>query len=382
LTIDNCDNFIDEIGNLQSGEMKEIGMLIEYRIWSSQGNEQKIRCEQAMILVDRLEIYNDSIWMYYYQLMTYCCYENLARHANNDKNKIIWSSCTEKYIRLMNSQFWKEKNYPDRIWIIYYFTRLCYCYNVVSKKTIDLVIKWIDEVKVMDRGTMSESEWNKSKMWIERSEIEIEICKLLIDWNAKSRKDEANQFCRTQLKKLNYTIDYEVLLTWQEIRYLQEGIVTQSNYLLNEKTDDEKKLKKQYCIEMLNRLDRIRINKEEHWICYYRWITNYCYTTLARIVTDSYERQVIANRMQLKYRQLIDISNEIFSNELNHPSRIVIMHSFVILYRHLFKHDASIDSIEYLQSIIKMAKSLPKKWLTQFEFENIQWLFNSIEKFI
>ncbi len=87
LTTDVINKFMDKMDNLQSGEMKEIGMLIADKIWSSQGNEQKNLCKQALIFVDRLTICNDSIWIYYYHLMVYYCYEYLALCANNDEMK-------------------------------------------------------------------------------------------------------------------------------------------------------------------------------------------------------------------------------------------------------------------------------------------------------
>ena len=67
LTIDVCDKFIDEMDNLKSEEMKEIGKIIVNKIMNSSGNEQKIRCEQTLAFIDRLTICNDSIWIHYYR---------------------------------------------------------------------------------------------------------------------------------------------------------------------------------------------------------------------------------------------------------------------------------------------------------------------------
>ena len=80
---------------------------------------------------------------------------------------------------MMNLQFWNEKNHPDRMWILSNFAYLCYLYDSsIDSESIDLVKKWIDEVKSMEKGMLSEKEWKKSKMWIERSEMELEMCEL------------------------------------------------------------------------------------------------------------------------------------------------------------------------------------------------------------
>ena len=124
---------------------------------------------------------------------------------------------------------------------------------------------------------------------------------------------------------------------------------------------------------MLNRLDRIKFGKDANWIYYYRWIIYHCYSTLAEITIDSNKRREIANRMQMKYRQLIEISNEIFVNELNNPYRIYIIDDFSFLSLNRYKNEIDTECIEYLQSITNEAKEQLKGSLTDFEFEESQW---------
>ena len=160
--------------------MKEIGKIIINKIIDSKGNEQKIRCEQTLAFIDRLTICDDSIWIYYYREMIYWCYrENEEIIWISTEQKKIWKKAKKQYIQMMNFPFWKEKNHPDRIMILSNFSYLCYSYySPIDNDSIDLLKKWIDEAKSMPKGMLNESEWSKSKMWIERSEIDLKICQL------------------------------------------------------------------------------------------------------------------------------------------------------------------------------------------------------------
>ena len=81
----------------------------------------------------------------------------------------------------------------------------------------------------------------------------------------------------------------------------------------------------------------------------------------------------------MKYRQLIEISNEIFVNELNHPYRIYIIDDFSILSLNRYKNEIDTECIQYLQSITNEAKEQLKGSLTDFEFEQSQWMLERIE---
>ena len=138
----------------------------------------------------------------------------------------------------------------------------------------------------------------------------------------------------------------------------------------------------EYCNEMLNQLDRIKFGSEENWIYDYQQIIHACYLTLAETTKDTNERQEIANRMQTKYRQLIEKSKEIFKNE-NKPCRVDIINNFSILFLNQYKNEIDTEYISYLRSIVTNAKSQPKGSLTDFEFELCQfWLGRTENQFL
>ena len=59
----------------------------------------------------------------------------------------------------------------------------------------------------MERGALSEGEWGKSKLLVERSEMDIEMCEL---WRTSSECGENVQimhYCNEQMTKLANTIE-------------------------------------------------------------------------------------------------------------------------------------------------------------------------------
>lgn len=59
-------------------------------------------------------------------------------------------------------QFSKQINHLDRMWILSNFAYLCYLYNLsIDSESVDLVKQWIDKMKSMKKGMLSEGEWEK-----------------------------------------------------------------------------------------------------------------------------------------------------------------------------------------------------------------------------
>jgi hypothetical protein len=173
ITADLCKKFIDEMDNLKIDEIREVEKLIAARINESKGNEQKIRCEQTLALVDQLTICNDSIWIHYYRLIIYWCFEKSRYHFDIAQRKKIWLKAKEKYWQIINLQKWKNGDYPDRIWIISDFAHLCFCnYSSIDSESID----WIQQL--IYRSEMKQELCDKSKMMLERSRMHLEMCKL------------------------------------------------------------------------------------------------------------------------------------------------------------------------------------------------------------
>lgn len=150
------------------------------RILNSERNEQMIRCKHALIFIDQLTIRcrNDTISIHYYRSITYWCVMKLKHYLTIDKRKRAWIKMNERYVQMMQVQFCNnQNNHPDRMRILSDYAFHCYFYNSsIDNESINCVKKLVDEAKSMEKGMLSESEWNKSKLLIERSETDIECC--------------------------------------------------------------------------------------------------------------------------------------------------------------------------------------------------------------
>jgi hypothetical protein len=377
LTNSFCKKFFDNMDNLTTDEMKDITKTINHRIMDSPLKEQRIRCEQTLAFADRLTISNDTVWIHYYRWMLYLCCWKLYNHLDSIEMSTVANRAKEKYVRLMQLQLWKEKNHPDRMWIMWEFTFHCYrYYSSVDKESIDLAKKWIAEGNASVNGsTLSANEIKKSKTWIERSEIQLDVYELWKSWG-EIGGNEQSKFCEEQMKKLISSVHYK--LSAKEMQMIWVAFFIRLNGFVKSEVENNEQY--EYCIEMLNRLDSIRFGKEENWIWCYRWIIYDCYSTLSYITKDANKRRQIADRMQRKYRQLVEVSNEIF-DELNNPFRLNIIRHFTYLALHLYKDElVDCDCIPYLEAIKANVASQSRGSLTDFEHELTEWYLERIDK--
>ena len=128
------------------------------------------------------------------------------------------------------------------MWILWNFTYLCYLYNSsIDSESIDLMKKWIDEVKSMEKGILSEEEWKKSKMWIERCEMDLEMCELWRKWNANGG-NEKNKYCEEQMEKLNNARDMGIQLNAKDMRRIWEAFGIKLNEYSSNKVRRENQL--------------------------------------------------------------------------------------------------------------------------------------------
>ena len=373
LTTHVCDKFISKIVNLKTNEIKQISKTIINRIReSSTESEQKIRCKQALAFVDRLTIVDDPIWIYYYHEIVYASYENARHHAykSEDHKKQWFSKAKDKYVYMMSLSFLNdENNQSNRMWIMIAFTHLCnLCWKSIDSETLNLAHKWINEVKSIDKGMLSERELNRCKMMIEKCEIDLEMCQLAIKWSVLGEY-EMNRYCDEQMEKLSNAAETRNELNAKQLRRIYQAFGIRLCRFGDAQSID----KGAFCVEILNRLDRIRYAHEINAFLFYQTIVNDSYSALEQIVSDVEMRQGLATRMQTKYRQSIELSRHIFGNELNHPYRIEIIDYFIGFCQFQFRNDIdTTECVEYVHSIMSAALSQSKGALSDFEFEEAQ----------
>jgi hypothetical protein len=273
----------------------------------------------------------------------------------------------------MSLEIWKKQNHPDRMRILYDFANLCYRFHLsVDRESINLLKKWIAEAKsTTNRDALSEGEMHKSNIWIERIEMQLEMCEF---WRKihKTKGNAQTKYAEEQMDKL-YNADQ---FCAKEIRKILDAFYIRLKQVSRNGTSQE------YCIAILDRLEQIEFLKNANWIYHYRLFIYYCYSTLADTTAkDSNKKHEIADRMQIKYRQLIEVSNEIFAGELNNPFRIVIIDDYSILSLYQYRQEIMFtECVAYLRSITAIAKSQSKRSLTVYEWEQSRWQLERIEK--
>ena len=275
---------------------------------------------------------------------------------------------------------WKEKtNHPDRLCIICEFAYQLRKYDdLIDTETDETVQKWVDDVTTMEKLTLSDNEWKKSKYWIEKCKIDLELFELHRRWISISSPDAMNeekkQFCDEQIEKLNNAALTMTIVSCSDLRKLREAFRVRMRKDNN--SDGVEQIK--YCIQLLDVLDKIQLVNESNMLTRYAAIIADCYYTLRKITTTE-EREEIANRIKQKYQKLIEMSNEIYANELNHPLRIDIIDVFSEFALFKYRNQIGNQCRELVQSLTNMARAQPKGTLTDFEYEDSQWTLERIE---